>query len=111
MKSTRPRTPLRLKGATFALSVVAMATQVGDATPAQKMAAEPAHHVTAALIPWPSGRELQGWFGWLTGALSGPPVSGSWVLVAGLAGVLTIGRRRMSATGSLALDPNRSRRG
>ncbi len=109
MKLSPSRRPLRLTAAMFALSLVAMTTQVGGATAPAGGGGRPAAQVrAAAAIPLPGEREL---LAWLTSVLRGPPVSGSWaLLVAGISGVLAIGRRRMSAPGGRSLDPHRLRR-
>ena len=108
MKPTRAGTPLRLKAALFALSIAAMATQAGSAPPPLRVAnTPPAAYSTAAGGSVPAGRELAAS---LAGVLRGRPVSGSWaLLLAGLTGILAIGRRRMSALGGLSLDPQRLR--
>lgn len=109
MKPARARTPLRLKGTLFALSIAAMATQAGSA-PLPPRAAHAPHvaHSTAASASLPDGLELPTAFASL---LRGPPVSGRWALLfAGLTGVLAIGRRRMAALGRLSFDPQRLRR-
>jgi hypothetical protein len=110
MKPTRAHTPLRLKGAIFALSLAAMATQVGGASATSGVAAgeRPVAQVSAVSLPVPGEREL---LAWLTGMLRGSPVPGSWaLLVAGLAGVWAIGRRRVSAIGDRTLIPYPLRR-
>jgi hypothetical protein len=106
MKPTRPSTPWRLRGAIFALSIAAMATQAGRATVAPGVAGgPPVAHVSAASVSLPGGREL---LAWLASELRGPPASGSWMLLlAGLTGVWAIGRRRVSALGSRTLHPHR----
>lgn len=112
MKPSRSRRPLRLKAALFALSIVAMTTQVGGATAPAGGGELPAAQVrAAAAVPLPGERELLAWLAWLTSVLRGPPVSGSWaLLIAGISGVWAIGRRRMSAPGGRSLDPYRLRR-
>ena len=109
MKPTRARTRLRLTGTLLALSIAAMATQVGGASAAPRMALEPpVGHVSAAIVPVPGEREL---LAWVASVLRGSPVPGSWaLLIAGLTGVWGIGRRRISALGSGTLDPYRLRR-
>jgi hypothetical protein len=106
----KSRRPLALKAALFALSIVAMTTQVGGATAAPGVGA-PATHASATLIPLPDERELLAWLARLTGALHGPPVSGSWaLLIAGISGVWAIGRRRTASLRSHALDLHRLQR-
>jgi hypothetical protein len=109
MKPTRAHTRLRLKGAIFALSIAAMTTQVGGASMAPGVAGEPpVAQVSAASLPVPGEREL---LVWVTTVLHGSPLPGSWaLLVAGLAGVWAIGRRRVSAIGDRTLIPYRLRR-
>jgi hypothetical protein len=108
MKPTRPRTPLRLRRAIFALAIAAVATQVGSATVTPGVAGQrPAALVSAARLPLPGEREL---LTRLASVLRGPPVSATWpLLLAGLTGVWAIGRRRVSETGSRPLDPGRLR--
>ena len=113
MKPVRVRMPLRLKGALFALSIAAMATQAGSA-PLPPRAAEPvrAAHLSAASVLL-SGK-LAGKLaplGSLGSVLHGQPVSGGWALLfAGLTGIWAIGRRRTSTLGSQILEPQRLRR-
>lgn len=109
MKPIRAHTRLRLKGAIFALSIAAMATQVGGASAVPGVAGEPpVAQLSAAIVPVPGEREL---LAWLTSVSRGSPVPGSWaLLIAGLAGVWAIGRRRVSAIGNRTLIPYRLRR-
>jgi hypothetical protein len=109
MKPMRARTRLRLKGTLLALSIVAMATQVGGASAVARMALEPpVAHVSAAIVPVPGEREL---LAWITSLLRGSPAPESWALViGGLTGVWAIGRRRISALGSGTVDPYGFRR-
>jgi hypothetical protein len=111
MKTTRARTPLRLRATLIALSIVAMATQVGGATAAAVDQPRAAKVSAATVIPVPGERELLAWLARLTDGLRGPPVSGGWaLLLAGLTGVWAIGRRRLSPPGSLSLPRQRLRR-
>ena len=107
MNPTRSRRLLRLKGTIFALSLAAMASQVGGATAAPREAgARPAVHLSASL-PLPGAREL---LAGLASPVRHAPGSGSWaLLIAGLTGAWAIGRRRVSAIGSRSLDPHRLR--
>jgi hypothetical protein len=109
MKPARPRTPLPLKGMLFALSLASMATQAGSAPlPLGAAQAPRAAQAIAVSVPLPGGLEPPAAIATL---LRGPPVSGSWALLfAGLTGILAIGRRRLSALGSLSFDPQRLRR-
>ena len=109
MKAARPRTPLRLKGMLFALSIASMATQAGSAPlPLRAAHAVRAAHAIAVSVSLPGGLEPPAA---LASLLRRPPVSGSWALLfAGLTGILAIGRRRLSALGSLSFDPQRLRR-
>lgn len=110
MKLSRVRRPLRLR-MIFALSIAAMATQVGGASaaPAPAVAGEPSvEHRSAAVIPLPDKRTL---LRSLESVLRGPSLSGDWeLLLAGLAGVCAIARRRTTAITSLSLDPYSLRR-
>jgi hypothetical protein len=107
MKPTRPRTPLRLRGTIFALSLAATATQVGGAAAAPRDAVvSPAVHLSASLLPVLGARELLAAL-----PVRHAPASGNWaLLVAGFVGAWAIGRRRVSASGSRSLDPQRPRR-
>ena len=108
MKPKRARMRWRLKGTIFALSIAAMATQVGGATMSPRVAAELPAPVSAAAIPLPGEREL---LIWLASVLRTPPVSGGWaLLLAGLTGVWAIAWRRMSAPDSRSLDAHGLRR-
>jgi len=109
MKPTRARSPLRLKATLFALSIAAMATQVGGASAAGAVAGLPSvAQASTAAIPIAGEREL---LAFLVKVLRGPPQSASWaLLVAGLLGVGAIGHRRICALGSRSLDPYRVRR-
>lgn len=115
MKPARARTLLRLRGVLFALSIAAIATQAGSA-PLPLRATHALHiahsthvaHATVAGVSLPDALELTASF---AGLLRVPPASGGWALLfAGLTGILAIGRRRMSALGSLSFDPQRLRR-
>jgi hypothetical protein len=138
MKAMRARRASRLKGTLFALALAAVATQVGGAAVAPGMAGESfAAQASVARIPvvagtaaraWAppvveafrhSGRQQPGAGGGageraqpegLASAVRAPPVPGAWaLLVAGLTGVWTIGRRRLSAMGNRSLIASRSR--
>jgi hypothetical protein len=106
MKPTRPRTPLRLRGTIFALSLAATATQVGGAAAAPREAGlSPAVHLSASVL-LPGERELLASL-----PVRHAPASGNWaLLVAGFVGAWAIGRRRVSASGGRSLDPQRPRR-
>lgn len=108
MNPTRFRTLPRLKGTIFALSLAAMASQVGGAAAAPREAsARPAVPVSASLLPVPVEREL---LAGLANRVRHAPGSGNWaLLVAGLTGAWAIGRRRVSAIGGRSLDPLRAR--
>lgn len=102
MKSTRARTPLRLKGTLLALSIAAMATQVSGASAAQELAGS--RPVTAAGAATARSAEPAQPVS-LASLLRGPRVSGDWaLLIAGLLGVGVIGHRRMAGFGSRSLD-------
>jgi hypothetical protein len=103
MKPTRAHARLRLKGTLLALSIAAMATQVGGASAAPRMTLEPpVAHLSTAVALMPGEREL---LAWITSVLRGSPVPGSWaLLIAGLTGVWAIGRRRVAALGNGTLD-------
>jgi MYXO-CTERM domain-containing protein len=100
MKPKRARTPWRLKRTVFALLIAALAAQAGSASHAPQASGGSAHrvHPRAAIVPLTLEHEL---WAWSARVSSEPPVSGGWaLLLAGLAGVWAIGRRRISATGS-----------
>lgn len=109
MKPARARTPSRLKGALFALSIAAMTTQAGSAPLSLRVAHAPhPARSSAPGVSLPDGLELPTSFASLR---RGPPVPGSWALLfAGLTGILAIGRRRTSVLGSLSFDGQRLRR-
>jgi hypothetical protein len=108
MNQPQSRRSLRLPTALLALSLAAMTTQVGGATASPGLGEPPAAQASvAAALPIPGEREL---LAWLTRALPSPPESGNWaLLIAGLTGAWAIGRRRMSSSGSRALDLRRLR--
>jgi len=108
MNQPQSRRSLRLPTALLALSLAAMTTQVGGATASPGLGEPPAVHASvAAALPIPGEREL---LAWLTRVLPSPPESGNWaLLIAGLTGAWAIGRRRMSSSGSRALDLRRLR--
>lgn len=109
MEPARVRMPLRLKGALFALSIAAMATQAGSAPPPPREAkAVPVAHLSAASVSLASKLAPLSSLG---SVLQAPPVSGGWALLfAGLTGIWAIGRRRTSTLGSRILEPQRLRR-
>ena len=109
MEPARVRMPLRLKGALFALSIAAMATQAGSAPlPPREAKAVPVAHLSAASFSLSSKLAPLSSLG---GMLQAPPVSGGWALLfAGLTGIWAIGRRRTSALDSRILEPQRLRR-
>jgi len=109
MNQPQSRRSLRLPTALLALSLAAMTTQVGGATASPGLGEPPAAQasVVAAALPIPGEREL---LAWLARVLPLPPESGNWaLLIAGLTGAWAIGRRRMSSSGSRALDLRRLR--
>jgi hypothetical protein len=95
----------RLRGALLALSMAAMATQVGGASAAVESGQRAVAALGAASVAL-SGERTP-----LAGRASPLPGTGGWALaVAGLLGACAIGHRRMSALGSRSLDPHGLRR-
>ena len=108
MKPASARMSSRLRGALLALSMAAMATQVGGASAAVESGPRGVATLGAASVAL-SGERTQ--LAGLASPLPGTPVSGGWaLLIAGLMGAWAIGHRRMSALGSRSLDPQGLRR-
>jgi hypothetical protein len=108
MKPTSARMAPRLRGALLALSMAAMATQVGGASAAVESGPRGVVPLGAASVARSGERTaLAG----RASQLPGTPVSDGWgLLVASLLGAGAIGHRRMSALGSRSLDPHGLRR-